>query len=278
MFATYSSGLKTGRDAWCYSSSRTGLTASIDEFTTQYREVQAQFAAYCANTGETKPSQDTATDFLAANPDLTVTGRISWNRGLRNDLAKGTEITFAEDSVRLGNYRPFNRQWTYLDRRVNDMIYQIPAMFPTPHHRNVGIYQVGNGSAVPFSVLMTDCLPDLHVTGAGSGGQFFTRWTYVKAESADGELDFASAETAEVDEYGYRRVDDITVGILTLYRDTVGDQVTKEDIFYYVYGLLHDPAYRENYAADLKKMLPHIPTPESRERFEQLGRCGPATF
>ena len=44
---------------------------------------------------------------------------------------------------------------------------------------------------------------------------------------------------------------------------TAVGEVTKDDIFYYVYGLLHDPAYRKRYAADLKKMLPHIPTPES---------------
>lgn len=274
VFATYSSGLKTGRDAWCYSSSRTGLVESIEELTVQYRDAQKRFAVYCADIGEPKPTQDTATTFLAANPDLTGTGKISWNRGLRNDLAKGTEIAFSEDAVRLGSYRPFNRQWSYLDRRVNDMIYQLPAMFPTPHHKNLGIYQVGNGSAVPFSVLMTDGLPDLHVTGAGSGGQFFPRWTYVQAESADGELDFASASASDVDKYGYRRMDNITDGILALYRDAVGDQVSKDDIFYYVYGLLHAPVYRETYAADLKKMLPHIPTPASRERFEQVAAAG----
>lgn len=63
-------------------------------------------------------------------------------------------------------------------------------------------------------------------------------------------------------------------GILVLYRTAVGDQVLKDDIFFYVYGLLHDPSYRETYASDLKKMLPHIPTPETRERFEQLASGG----
>ena len=87
-------------------------------------------------------------------------------------------------------------------------------------------------------------------------------------------MDFLSCDRAEVDECGYRRVDNITDGILTWYREAVGDQVTKDDIFYYVYGLLHDPAYREKYAADLKKMLPHIPTPESRERFDQFTDTG----
>src|SRR5690606_27127431 len=63
-------------------------------------------------------------------------------------------------------------------------------------------------------------------------------------------------------------------GILALYRGVVGEPVSKDDIFFYVYGLLHDPTYRGEYAADLKKMLPHIPTPTSRERFEQHVAAG----
>jgi predicted helicase len=146
-------------------------------------------------------------------------------------------------------------------------------MFPTPHHKNIGFYVVGTGSDKPFSVLMTTAIPDLSFWGSGSG-QFFTRWTYAKAESAEGELDFASADPVTADEHGYRRIDNITDEILALYRAAIGDQVMKDDIFYYVYGLLHAPDYRETYAADLKKMLPHIPTPESRQRFEKLAAAG----
>lgn len=90
---------------------------------------------------------------------------------------------------------------------------------------------------------------------------------------ADGELALDTSG-GEVDEYGYRRVDNITDGILALYREVVGTEVAKDDIFYYVYGLLDDSAYRKAYAADLKKMLPHIPTPETRERFDQLADAG----
>lgn len=145
-------------------------------------------------------------------------------------------------------------------------------MFPTPHHKNLGFYVVGTGSDKPFCCLATQLIPDLSFWGSGSG-QFFPRWTYEKAEPTDGELALDTS-SGDVDEYGYRRVDNITDGILSLYRDVVGDQVTKADIFYYVYGLLHDPAYRSAYAADLKKMLPHIPTPETRGRFEQLADAG----
>lgn len=50
--------------------------------------------------------------------------------------------------------------------------------------------------------------------------------------------------------------------------------VAKDDIFYSVYGQLHDPQYRTKYAADLKKMLPHIPTPETKVRCDQLTDAG----
>ena len=77
-----------------------------------------------------------------------------------------------------------------------------------------------------------------------------------------------------VDEWGYRRVDNITDEILALYRDAVGEPITKDDIFYYIYGLLHDPDYRDRYAADLKRMLPRIPTPANNERFTTVSDVG----
>jgi predicted helicase len=79
-------------------------------------------------------------------------------------------------------------------------------MFPTSEHPNFGFYCVGVGSAVPFSILMIDGIPDLHVTGAGSGGQFFSRYTY-EPVGDDGAL-FDAAEGEAVD--GYRRIDNIT--------------------------------------------------------------------
>lgn len=87
--------------------------------------------------------------------------------------------------------------------------------------RITALYVVGAGSDVSFGAVMLDLLPNLHVTGAGSGGQFFPRWTYGKAESDDGGMDFASTDGSEVDEYGYRRIDNITDGILALYRDAI---------------------------------------------------------
>ncbi|MGW4336657.1 DEAD/DEAH box helicase [Rhodococcus koreensis] len=270
VFNEYSGGLLTARDSWVYNLSRGALEANVKRMTDFYNREADRFADFCQTNRITGADRKKHVDsFIDTDPRM-----ISWGGGLQSGIPSGKHISFEPESICEGIYRPFNRQHVCFDRDVNCRVYQLPSMFPTPDHRNIGFYVVGSGSDVPFSAIMTDLLPNRHVTGAGSGGQFFSRWTYVKAESADGELDFASADSSDLDEYGYRRVDNITDGILALYHGAVGDQVTKDDIFYYVYGLLHDPAYRETYAADLKKMLPHIPTPESREQFEQLAAAG----
>ena len=191
--------------------------------------------------------------------------------GLTSPLARGIQILFDSDALIAGAYRPFQKESVYFDQHLNERRYQLPSMFPTPHHRNMGILLTGAASHFEFTSVMTDLLPNLHLLDTG---QFFPRWTYESADS-DGALDLETG-TGEPDEYGYRRVDNITDGILKQYREAIGDQVTKDDIFFYVYGQLHDPAYRETYAADLKKMLPHIPSPDTRDRFMKIASAGRA--
>ncbi|MGH7484362.1 MAG: type ISP restriction/modification enzyme, partial [bacterium] len=137
---------------------------------------------------------------------------------------------------------------------------------PTCAQLNVGIYNVGAGSDVPFSVLMLDCVPDRHVTGAGSGGNFYPRYIY-REVSAEANLFSEDAENL-----AYQRVDNITDSALTDFQASYGPSVTKDDIFFYVYGLLHSPTYRAQYAADLKKMLPRIPKVNDFLGFTNAGR------
>lgn len=176
----------------------------------------------------------------------------SWDRADKPRLAKGQLYEWNSDAIRTSHYRPFQKQNVYFDRLLNNTIYQLPKIFPTSGMANTGFYYVGMGSVVPFSILMLDSIPDLHVTGAGSGGQFFPRYTYDTRSSA-GELDlFDDADP-------YTRVDNITDEILADYRKLYGRPGEKDDIFYFIYGILHSSGYRTEYAADLKKMLPRIP-------------------
>ncbi|MBC2637513.1 MULTISPECIES: DEAD/DEAH box helicase [unclassified Rhodococcus (in: high G+C Gram-positive bacteria)] len=273
VFSRYSLGVGTNRDAWVVGYSRRVVEANVRHLIASYNAEIAPFAEYCAGRGITRPTESTVGAFLAIRPDAANPTKIKWSRKLRTSLAKGVALSFDAASLTRSQYRPMNGQHTYFDAQLNEERFQIPKLFPTPHHRNFGIAAIGPRQAADFAAIVTAAVPDMNMFTYPA--QFFPRWTYEKAGSPDGELDFRTDNPAsETDEYGYRRIDNITDGILALYRGAVGDQVTKDDIFYYVYGLLHDPAYRETYAADLKKMLPHIPTPESRDRFEQLVAAG----
>jgi predicted helicase len=197
--------------------------------------------------------------------DLDST-KVSWNRADKNNLSRGVRYSFRDEAVVLGSYRPFSRQHLYFDRQLNDMIYQLPKIFPTPEYHNFGLYIVGVGAMKPFAVIAVNHIPDLNLWGS-EGGQFFPRYTY---EQSTGERDLFSDDTnAE-----FTRVDNITDEILANYRSSFGPEVSKDEIFHYIYGLLLSLDYRAAYTADLKKMLPRIPKVATAQDFNAFAEAG----
>ena len=265
VFSTYSAGLKTNRDSWCYNASRTRLEANI-ECTIAYYNSEIDRIGAMQHHAKPLPPVD---ELL--RPDST---QFSWDHINKRQVTQGIRIEYRPDRLRESAYRPFFTQHAYFDdqQQLNNRTYRLPSMFPTSHHENLGIVLTGPASHFEFTPFMTDLLPNLHLLDTA---QFFPRWTYKKADPEDGGFDFGS-DTGDIDERGYRRVDNITDTIVELYEQAIGAPVTKDDVFYSVYGLLHNPAYRQTYAADLRKMLPHIPTPATRERFDQLATAGRA--
>ena len=255
IFSVFSGGLKTNRDHWNYGSAMSALKQRLASTIAFYN---SQVATVTAG-GEIDYDDK----------------RISWDRVPLADVKRGKTYAVNPSAFRASLYRPFFRQHAYVDRQWNNTVYQLPALFPTREHANVGFYQVGAGSAVLFSVLMLDAIPDLHVTGAGSGGQFFARWRYEKVAPDDGMLDFDDAGEADTDPdviAGYRRIDNLTDHALATFQAAYGQAITKDDIFFYCYGLLHSPDYRDTYAADLKKMLPRIPLVTDPWPYVEAGR------
>ena len=282
-FHLSSAGVKTGRDNWCYGFSKEGLEDKISLLVGAYKNGVDGLKNWANGQGLTKLNYQDVDHFLRENPEYANRSVVSWNRSLMQCAARYDHIEFNYRRVFFSLYRPYAGQWLYFHRKLNDMVYRIPSMFPTHEHKNIGFYQVGKGSAVPFSVIGSNLLPDLHVTGAGSGGFFFPRFTWEKVDPEDGGLFGAvGVDKQEESKYGvigeeiagYVRVDNITEDIKKLYRDTLGADITGDDIFHFVYGKLHDPGYRETYAADLKKMLPHIQTPATREEFNKFAVAG----
>ncbi|HAT1171800.1 DEAD/DEAH box helicase [Corynebacterium striatum] len=280
IFNAFGAGLQTNRDSWVYSSSKNELGSLIETLTSNVAVATESWNKWATNTKITKANESTVAQFLTEYPELSDPHFIKWSRSLRQHVAKGEPAVIHSDGFTTGLYRPFNKQRVYFDSYLNHERSQLPRMFPTPLHANFGYYVVNPGSAKPFASIATDLIPDLAMWGSNAG-QFFPRWTWETVKAPEGELDFgmgASESSAPGTEGeildGYRRVDNITDEILGIYREALGSDVTKDDIFYFVYGQLHDPGYREKYAADLKKMLPHIETPTSRARFDQLAAAG----
>ena len=218
---------------------------------------------------------------FAQHPELIDSTQGSWNRSLKQELARGTEIAVDTDRVYTSLYRPFFKQRSYFAKELNDMVYQLPLMFPTRQHNNIGYVTTSPGDSVPLGTLAMNIMPDLHAIATS---QFFPRFTWEPVEAEDGGLFGEGASISEGDSSiygqvgevvaGYVRKDNITDEIKVLYRDALGADITGDDIFHFVYGKLHDPNYREAYAADLKKMLPHIETPGTREEFDKFARAG----
>lgn len=255
-FEGFSLGLGTNRDAWVYNSSLVELQANITKTIDFYNQ---QVESY--KTAKKEMSLD---DFLADKRDST---KIVWTDTLIRDLQKGIKYKIDNSRYTVGMYRPFFKQALYQDRILNHRVYQMPRLFPTPNHRNLVICVSGIGASKDFSTLITDCIPDLQLQ---FNGQCFPLYWY--DDSTADIADLFSAPQSDADRYVRR--DGVTDWVLSTARKQYGSRITKEDIFYYVYGILHAPDYRTTFAADLKKSLPRLPLVESPDDFWAFSRAG----
>ena len=247
----YSNGLKTNRDAWAYNSSQEVVQQRAKE----------QIDYYNQTLEELNNGQRQALDF--------ETNKISWTANVQNDILKRHKhYDIAEATYREVMYRPFCKQQLLYYAPLNERQCQIPSIFPTPQHKNLVICTPSIGNKKEFSCLMVDCTPDLHFIDAS---QCFPLYYYDNGVQ-EGDTLFTKAETR--DEWGYVKKNCLTNEIYVQARHLYGKEVTREDIFYYIYGILHNTQYRKEFADDLKKSLPRIPLIEDKELFHAYSQAG----
>lgn len=275
VFNTYSLGLATNRDAWCYNYSSAKLSENIYRMAVYYNS-EVRRLTRLVETGATEDDARALIKF-----DST---KFSWDRINKRNVVRGVTVQVDPSGFTKSMYRPFVSQNSYFDstQQFNNCTYQLPSIFPTPLHSNIGVGVCAASTRTPFSVLAIDVLPNLGLFM--DPVQYFPRFTWQPIEADDGGLfgEGAVQSNGEASMYGqvgevvegYVRVDNITPEIKQIYREALGHDISGDDIFHFVYGKLHDPEYRETYKADLKKMLPHIKTPESREEFDCFTRAG----
>ncbi|WP_039944445.1 type ISP restriction/modification enzyme [Thermicanus aegyptius] len=263
IFELYSSGVKTHRDAWVYNFSKLELADNmrrmIDEFNRHVELVRAG-----------KITQDNLE--LQINNDP---GKIGWSLDLKGELLRGSSHRFEEVGfVTLSVYRPFVKEWLYFSKVFNGATYLLPKIFPEPDMENVAIVMKGAGGTKDFTALIVDCIPDVNMIDGGA--QTFPLYTYEPVSDTDalaGKMEGEIIGTAPSGRKYIRRMN-ITDWALQEYRRRYGDSVTKEDIFYFVYGFLHSPEYRVRYRNDLKKALPRIPFVSSAKDFWAFSSAG----
>jgi predicted helicase len=196
--------------------------------------------------------------------------KIKWTSGLFDDLCKLRKGDFNASHLATALYRPFNKSKIYYDRQFNHRYKQ--RMYPSAGHKNIVIAVTSPGNRLGASALMTDALPDLHMVDGSGASQCFPLYLYEKDEPRPGELLREETEGEVID--GYRRRHAITDGILAEFRQAYGNEVSKDDIFYYVYGILHSPEYRSRFSSDLKKMLPRIPLTKETADYKKFTKDG----
>lgn len=254
IFAIFSSGDVTARDSWCYNAS----------FYSILHHMGIAIATYNEETKKCLGLKTVEEVIAKVNDDAT---KIKWDKNLYKSALKGIEYTFDKEKVRLALYRPYFKQWLYYDKAFNWTQSQLPKLLPTPDIKNRLICISGIGGTKDFTATITDCIPDFQFQ---FNSQCFPLYWYEENKNPQTSL-FDDAETNR-----YIRRDGITDWILKEVRNRFGGTkaITKEHIFYYVYGLLHSKQYRERFADDLKKSLPRIPIVDNVQDFMAFYKAG----
>jgi predicted helicase len=250
----YSNGLKTARDHFCWNFSEKSLVKIIKTIISFYNQ-QCEDYRIAKETNKKLKLDDFVTY------DST---KITWNRGFKQDLERETKFKFSNENIYSGLYRPYCRSNAYFSKELNDMTYLLPKLFPNTESKNLIICVPGVGVTNEFSILIINVLPDLEIIGKS---QCFPLYWYEHRDKVQGGL-FEQVEEE------YIKHDGISDFILKQARERYGNRVTKEDIFYYVYGILHSPTYRTTFSNDLKKMLPRLPLVEKPHDFWEFSEAG----
>lgn len=264
-FAIKSVGVSSNRDAWVYNSSIAKVAASmasmIDFYNRERVNLQKKFA---------KDKDISVDDFLTKDPK-----QINWTRAIKGKAKNNEEIVFDSLNIVNANYRPFCRMNFYWQKNVIESPSITDSLFPIVEENgkrkmldNV-VISVSGAHADSFSCLISDkitCIDYVNKT------QIFPLYYYKEVEKTINPTLF-DVEVAQ-----YKKLDGITDWITEevrkKYNDMETKRISKEDIFYYVYGMLHSEDYRRKYKNDLAQSLPWIPIVEELKDFKAFVKAG----
>ena len=246
----YSNGLKTNCDVWCYSSSKKTLISNIQKYISTYNSEVKRWID--------SDKKEKIENFVRKDPT-----NISWHSGILPKVKQGIIGKFEQTSIFKGIYRPFVGSFVYFNRLINQRVAKLPLFFPTSETKNLIICSSGVGSK-EFSCLMSDCIADLQLN---FNGQCFPRWL-------PGEQSKASKDGLDLGETS-EMPSGFSPEALPHFQAAYPEKtLTEDDLFYYIYGILHSEEYRKRYANNLMKELPRIPRVATYEQFKAFTEAG----
>ena len=267
IFDTFSCGVVTSRDAWSYNANPATITKNFEGCISFYN---AQLDALLRSPSSFERSNDGT--------------RIKWDMAQLKSLSKGKYYDPVKpELITPSLYRPFFKEFLYNDKAWINSIYKMPLLFPFNGAENLVIGVAGVG-AKAFSCLMSAQITCFDLL---EKSQCFPRYLYRKVGSAESAapagglmagLEPETEATSGVVVNGYERIDAIRPEAVEHFKAAYPEEAAAIDVdavFYYIYGILHSPDYRETYANNLQKELPRIPrvaTYDEFKAFEDAGR------
>lgn len=263
IFELRSNGLQTNRDAWNYNSSlvklEETLTRMIGHFNDQVDRVAASVPA---------PSCDMA---VAAIVDLDPR-KFKWTDKDFARARRRQKYRSSDTAITVVLYRPFHRRFGNASGALNKRVSELPRIFPEATSDNLAISVSTVGARGQFSALMTKNLPDVHLWVDDT--PCFPLYVYDPATAgADATHSPGLFEVANAAGVGQGRHSNVTDHALARYRK-LDSAIDQDAIFFYLYGILHSPDYRDAFAADLRKSLPRIPQVARATDFWAFSKAG----
>ncbi|GAA8575421.1 hypothetical protein oki143_13350 [Helicobacter pylori] len=252
VFDINSNGVATGRDPWVYNFSLDALMQNVQKCIDTYNADLKRFNARFREAFKQRAKGVKSAELYKQLNDQEITTdktKIAWTDGLKNHLIKNKNLQEShKDRIRLALYRPFNKQWLYWDKDWIHRQSQLPKIFPDKDAQNV-VINTGVGNGKNFSTLVSDCISDCSLI---SPNQAYPLYYY--------------------DDLGNRH-HAISGYALNLFRKHYEDNsIAEEEIFYYIYAILHHKGYLEKYKNSLTKEDPRIALSEDFKELSALGK------
>ena len=213
IFNLYSLGVATNRDTWAYNFNKNQIKDNMSNMINFYNQELERLKNK---------------EFNIKNIDQFINleeRKIKWSSGLKNNFIRKKQGVFKIKNIVKSSYRPFMKSNLYFDNIFNQRQFQMNKIFTKEKVENKVIC-VSSIGAKNFSVIITNLIPESQYM---SNGQCFPLYWFDK--SGDIQEGITNSTLDKFRSY---------------YKGSSSKKIEKEDIFYYIYGLLHSEDYQKN--------------------------------